>query len=190
MYTTILNTLFLAGVTLAVPTNTIRQEEESCVDKSTQIKLWKVSQFDFHSSEVFTTPAHQNSWGYVNFTLENPATEYKPVCAASSNQLSDFFYGTVIYKCDVEDDGAGGGATFTYSRPSGLLAINETWACTEEQALFEAEGGIDLNLNCKESEWTNDDWSQGELYSTRNVDCNYVDAETPITSLRAVRRKE
>lgn len=188
MYTSILNTLFLAGSALAIPTNTPRKE--SCLDVSQHLKLWKVAQFDYHSSEVFTTPAHQNSWGYVNFTLENPAVDYRPICSAASNQLSEFFFGTVIYDCKVEDDGAGGAATFTYSRPSGELRINQTWACTEEEALFEAEGGIDLDLTCEENKWQNPDWSQGQIYSTRNVDCNFVDAETPITTIRAVRRKE
>lgn len=189
MLSNIFTTLSLAGAALASPALTPRQEE-TCVDKSTQMKLWQVSQFDYHSSVVFSTPAHQNSWGYVNFTLENPAVDYKPICSAASNQLNDFFYGTFIYNCDVEDDGAGGRATFTYSVPSGQLQINQTWACTEEQALFEAEGGIELDLNCKTSEWQNDDWQQGEMYYTKNVDCNYVDAQTPITSIRAIRRKE
>lgn len=190
MLSNIFTSLSLAGIALAIPAIAPRQEEKSCVDKSTRVKLWQVTQFDYHSSVVFSTPAHQNSWGYVNFTLENPAVEYKPVCSAASNQLSDFFYGTVIYNCQVGDDGEGGEATFTYSRPSGELQINQTWACTEEQALFEAQGGIDLRLNCRDVEWENPDWQQGEIYYTRNVDCNYVDVETPITSIQAIRRKE
>ena len=86
MHSAVLNTLSLAGAALAVPASLTARQEESCVDKSTEMKLWQVSQFDYHSSVVFTTPAHQNSWGYVNFTLSNPAVDYEPICSASSNQ--------------------------------------------------------------------------------------------------------
>lgn len=185
-------TLSLAGVALALPSITARQEDQTCVDISTKMTLWEVKQFDYHSSVVFSTPAHQNSWGYVNFTLENPAVDYRPICSAASNQLSDFFYGTVIYDCQIPDAEEGAEATFTFSRPSGVLQINQTWICDDEDdpAAFEAQGGIDLDLHCRDVEWENPDWQQGQIYYTRNIDCNFVDAETPITSIQAIRRKE
>lgn len=183
-----LATLLLASTTLAAPTT--RQEAESCVDRSSKVRLWNVEQFDFHSSYIFTTPSHQNSWGYVNFTLGNPAIDYKQYCTAESNQLSDFFYGTQPYTCTVGDDApGGGGATFTYSRPSGELRINQTWTCIDEMARFSAIGGVQLNLTCDDSTWLNPDWQQGEMYSVRNVDCNFVDAETPIEEISGVRKK-
>lgn len=181
-------TLLLASTALAAPTT--RQEPESCLDRSTNVSHWTVEKFDFHSSYIFTTPAHQNSWGYVNFTLSNPAIDYKPICSAESNQLSDFFYGTQAYTCTVGDDApGGGGATFTYARPSGELRINQTWTCFEEQARFAAEGGVKLDLTCEDNTWQNPDWQRGEMYSVRTVKCNFVDAEAPIEEISAVRRK-
>lgn len=191
MLSNILTTALMVAPALAIPVIPVHDLEtrDSCLDHSTKLKLWQVKQFDYHSSVVFSTPAHQNSWGYVNFTLENPAVDYTPVCAAASNQLSDFFYGTVVYDCTVEgaplpDVDA---ATFTFSRPSGELQINQTWACPDADAAFAAVGGIDLDLNCRDTEWENPDWQQGEIYYTRNVDCNLVDAETPITSVQGIR---
>jgi len=66
----LLTTLLLAGSALAAPT--ANANTNKCTSRSTKVKEWTVHDFDFHSSEVFTTPAHQNSWGYVNFTLSNP----------------------------------------------------------------------------------------------------------------------
>ena len=183
-----LTTLLLAGSSLAAPT--AREEAETCTERSQKVTLWNVEKFDFHSSYVFTTPAHQNSWGYVNFTLSNPAIDYKPVCSAESSQLSDFFYGTQEYTCTVGDDApGGGGATFTYSRPSGELRINQTWTCFEEQSVFEAKGGAELDLNCRDETWENPDWQQGEMYSVRTVACNKVDVQAPIEEISAIRRK-
>lgn len=184
-----LSTLLLTGCALAAP-STPRQVEPTCVDRSTKVTLWKVIQFDFHSSYVFTNPSHQNSWGYVNFTLSNPALDYKPICTATSNQLSDFFYGTTTYTCHTPDVPGAGTSTFTFSRPSNELRINQTWRCPDEGAMFAAEGGVKLDLQCEDKTWQNPEWSTGELFSTRNVDCNFVDVETPIEKLSAVRRKQ
>ena len=60
-----------------------------CNAKSTSVTGWTVHNFDFHASYIFSTPAHQNSWGYANFTLTNPAVDYAATCGASSDQLSD-----------------------------------------------------------------------------------------------------
>lgn len=180
-----LTPLLLAASALAAPT----ARDESCVDRSQQVTKWKVIKFDFHSSYIFTTPAHQNSWGYVNFTLENPAVDYKPVCSAQSSRLNDFFYGDELYDCELPEGASGGVAQFTYARPSGVLHLNQSWSCADEGAWFQAKGGVDLDLNCHETEWQNPDWKQGEMYSTRNIDCNYVDAEAPIEEISGVRRK-
>lgn len=188
MYT-LLSSLLLAGSALAAPAMPARRAD-SCVERSQDLTLWDVEKFDFHASYIFTTPAHQNSWGYANFTLSNPAVDYKPVCSARSNQLDDFFYGTQVYTCDVPDGAPDGGeATFTFSRPSGGLQVNQTWPCVDEGARFEAQGGVKLNLTCEETEWENPDWTPGHIYSSRNIDCNHVDAQTPIEKISGVRRR-
>ena len=185
----ILSSILLAGAALAAPATPARRDE-SCVDQSLGVNLWTVEKFDFHASYIFTTPAHQNSWGYVNFTLANPAVDYKPICAGRSNQLQDFFYGTQIFDCEMPEGAPEGAeATFTYSRPSGALRVNQTWPCVDEGARFEAQGGVNLNLTCEDTTWENPNWEIGQIYSSRNIVCNQVDAETPMEQISAVRRK-
>lgn len=88
---------------------------------------WTIHGFDYHASYIFTTPAHQNSWGYVNFNLTNNLVNYQMSCSAASNQLSDFFYGTLAYACTPSDNApVGAGANFKFSRPTGQLDIEET----------------------------------------------------------------
>lgn len=102
---------------------------KSCASKAKDLK-WTVHGFDYHASYLFTTPAHQNSWGYVNFNLTNTAVPYTASCSAASNQLSDFFYGTQWYTCTLPATAPVGAAvTFTYNRPSGELDVNETVVC-------------------------------------------------------------
>ncbi|KAI1378430.1 hypothetical protein F4677DRAFT_443644 [Hypoxylon crocopeplum] len=139
---------------------------------------WTVENFDYHASYTFTTPAHQNSWGYVNFNLTNPALEYQAICSATSNQLSDFFYGTMPYTCKVPD-GSTTTATFDFSRPSGVLNINQTWTCSDEDPQYpttiNAYGTANLTLACTDETWTNPNWTIGHIYTDREVKC------TPVT---------
>ena len=112
-----------------------RDSNPGCQASSFGNFAWQVENFDYHASYIFTTPAHQNSWGYVNFNLTNPALEYKAVCSATSNQLSDFFYGTMAYNCTVPD-GSTTKTTFDFSRPSGVLNVNQTWTCSDEDPQY------------------------------------------------------
>ncbi|PHH89885.1 hypothetical protein CDD83_5058 [Cordyceps sp. RAO-2017] len=177
--------LLLAGAALAAPANPETTKPQTCTSRSTKVRDWKVEDFDYHASYVFSTPAHQNSWGYVNFTLVNPVLHYKTVCQAASSQLQDFFYGQVVYKCTTPN-GYGDEATFTFSRPSGELKINQTWYCPNEGSHFEAHGGVHLDLKCNESKWQNDHWKIGQIYSTRNIDCAHVDVQAKVTEMSGV----
>jgi hypothetical protein len=153
------------------------------MQKGMKVSNWVVHDFDFHASYIFTNPAHQNSWGYVNFTLENPALDYRPVCSSSSNQLNDFYYGTAVYECDTPVEGDD--ATYTFSRPSGELQVNQTWSCLSEGGYIQAQGGVTLHLNCSDSTWQNPDWEEGQLYSVRTVNCSHVTTKVPIKSIQA-----
>ncbi|KAH6610095.1 hypothetical protein Trco_000115 [Trichoderma cornu-damae] len=155
-----------------------------CTASSAKVSQWTVEDFDFHASYTFTTPAHQNSWGYVNFTLANPAVGYSPVCSASSNQLSDFFYGNFVYSCDVPV--AADKATFTFSRPGSDLRINQTWNCADEGSRFTAQGGVKLNLTCSDTTWQNPAWTPGHIYSLRTVTCGKATVPAPIEEMSAV----
>ncbi|KAL8404693.1 hypothetical protein RB594_009525 [Gaeumannomyces avenae] len=159
--------------------------EHGCTDTSfghPDAFAWSVAGFDYHASYTFTTPAHQNSWGYVNFNLTNPAlAPAVAVCSASSNQLSDFFYGTMEYTCalpgggPIVGGGRGGEATFDFSRPSGVLNIKQTWSCHDQDPqypiTFWAYGNATLSLECEDTTWTNPNWTQGQIYSSRTVQC-------------------
>jgi hypothetical protein len=157
---------------------------ETCVSKSQKAGDWIVEDFDYHANYLFSTPAHQISTGYVNFTLSNPVLDYKSSCTATSTWLSEFFYGNIVYSCDVPIEGDK--ATFTYDHPAKNLRINQTWACAEEGGRFDAEGGVKLKLDCKETYWQNPNWQPGQFYSTRLLECGHVTVNAPIETIRGV----
>jgi len=149
---------------------------------------WTVKNFDFHASYIFTTPAHQNSWGYVSFDLVNPADQSTAHCEAASSQLSDFFYGTVQYKCN--DTQRLGSTSFDFARPTNQLRLNQTWTCddTDPQwpTTFTGRGHVDLPLECTDKTEENPDWQMGEIYSSRTITCAKVDSTFKPTELSAV----
>ncbi|RYP32127.1 hypothetical protein DL768_011149 [Monosporascus sp. mg162] len=154
-----------------------RDDNAGCTSKSFNHFKWTIEDFDYHSSYLFTTPAHQNSWGYVNFNVTNPALDYKASCKAASNQLSEFFYGTMVYDCTTPEN-TSAETTFAFSRPSGQLDLNQTWTCSDEDPQYpitiHAYGSLNLTLDCKDEKWENPDWQMGEIYSSRTVTCDLV----------------
>lgn len=98
---------------------------------------WSIRDFDFHASYIFSTPAHQNSWGYVSFNLSNPSVPNTiATCSAASNQLEDFFHGTVSYDCTVNGTSGPAPATFSFNRPSGELDIKQSWVCDDKDPKY------------------------------------------------------
>jgi hypothetical protein len=94
---------------------------------------WVVENFDYHAEYIFTTPAHQNSHGYVNFDLWNTAVAYTATCSATSDQLTDFFYGTQWYPCTLPSTApAGASVSFRFNRPTGELDVNGTIICADK----------------------------------------------------------
>ncbi|KAI1326703.1 hypothetical protein F5Y16DRAFT_225524 [Xylariaceae sp. FL0255] len=138
---------------------------------------WNIVDFVYHGSYVFSTPAHQIDSGTVNFNLSNPATDENISCSAYSDQLEDFFYGTYNYNCTTPT-GSTTITSFNYSTPSTVLNVNQTWECTDVKCSkpksFTALGSIDLNLSCTDTYYQNPNWTEGEIYSTRTIDCNPV----------------
>jgi hypothetical protein len=112
-----------------------------CTSTSSSSFAWTVKNFTYHASYIFSTPAHQNSWGYVDFNLTNPAlaassSPYANVkCSATSNQLSDFFYGNFPYNCTdaygKPVNSTGPYSVFEFSRPNNKLDFNQTWICDD-----------------------------------------------------------
>lgn len=111
----------------------------SCTDASLKGFQWTVEDFDYHASYIFSTPAHQNSWGYVDFNLSNPAVpDVLESCSAASSQLEDFFYGTVVYQCalNATSTSAKTPPTFSFNRITGELDVNQTWTCYDKDPKY------------------------------------------------------
>jgi hypothetical protein len=101
----------------------------NCESKAKSLK-WTVHGFDYHASYIFTTPAHQNSYGYVSFNLSNTAVAYTASCSAMSSQLTDFFYGNQYFPCTLPSTApAGAAVSFQFNRPTGQLDVTETVVC-------------------------------------------------------------
>ncbi|KAK3326083.1 hypothetical protein B0H66DRAFT_550034 [Apodospora peruviana] len=186
MYTFLLS-LLLPALAVASPLSLSKSNHQrddngaGCTSNSQHGFAWQITGFDYHASYIFTTPAHQNSWGYVNFNITNPAVPgVAATCSGTSNQLSDFFYGTMPYTCTTPDDSSlPRKTTFDFSRPSGLLRINETWSCADQDpqypTTFTGYGAVNVKLNCTDVTHINSNWTIGQIYSNRLVNCAPVD---------------
>jgi hypothetical protein len=131
------STLFLLLAPLALASPIVleaRNTTKSCMARSPSMTEWQLEDFDFHASYVFSTPSHQNSWGYVSFTAVNPVHDTRTKCSAQSNRLNDFFYGDVEYACETDGDRNLGVAKFTFDRPSGEVTMEQTWYCHDQPA--------------------------------------------------------
>ena len=149
---------------------------KTCTSESQNVNQWTVHDFDYHEVHIFTNAAHQHTYAIVNFTLENPALDYRPNCYARSKQLTNFFYGNFPHHCfDVPD---GDDAIFTYSAITNELRLNQTWHCPESGSGFNAVGNHTMDLNCTETYWKNPDYYDDdgvyEFYSTDYVNCDFV----------------
>lgn len=113
-----------------------RDSRPGCTAKSFGDFSWKIENFKYHAGYLFTTPAHQVSSGSVEFNLTNPAIKGKVTCSAYSTWLNDFFYGNINYNCTEPGGNTYAGASFSFSRPSGELNINQTWTCTDEDPQY------------------------------------------------------
>lgn len=135
MHSTLL--LLLAPLALASPMGLNAQNRtQSCLSKSPAMVEWELEDFDYHASYIFSTPSHQNSWGYVSFTAFNPVHETRTRCSAQSSQLSDFFYGDVQYTCDNETPANLRDTIFTFNRPTGEVTMEQTWYCHDQAPEF------------------------------------------------------
>ncbi|KAJ2980374.1 hypothetical protein NUW58_g6958 [Xylaria curta] len=154
-----------------------RDGKPGCTSLSFGDFSWTIQDFTYNAAYHFTNPAHQVSSGSVKFNLTNPALPETVVCTADSTWLTDFFYGNINYDCKA----AAGSTTktsFAFSRPSGQLNVNQTWTCHDEDpqypVTFRGYGTVNLTLDCKESNYQNPDWHQGETYSLRTITCSPV----------------
>lgn len=124
---------------LALPSAPPSSNLPSCT-KSLHPWSWSLSSLDYHSSIIFSTPAHQIDGGFISFNLSSPfsSTSQDLVCSATSYQLHDFFYGNQWFQCQdpsavgVGEDGKrveGRKAEFQFDRISGRVDVRETWGC-------------------------------------------------------------
>lgn len=159
--TTVLSILLTTG-RIALAANC----QPSCASSSMSASL-ALDTFINTGSWTFTTPAHQNANGYINFDTTNSVLGTQTRCWATSTRLTDFFYGMIDYEC--EDDVT----SFSFSQLNdGLLEVNTTWSCDAEGKTFQGTTGqINLGLECDETYWQNPNWTMGQLYSSRQREC-------------------
>lgn len=207
-----------AAYVSCTPLEKVTPDSAGCSETSFKDFKWTIQDFDYHASYIFTTPSHQNSWGYVNFSLSNPALPDVQVasCNAASSQLSEFFYGTLQYNCTFDGQLGEPGpapAKFTFSRPSGELVVDQKWVCRDQDPkypyvsplryclrrtsvskltcnrssiTFNAHGQVNLTLDCTDTTWQNTNWTLGQFYSTRNVNCAPVTIDLKPSQISAV----
>ncbi|KAK6211169.1 hypothetical protein QIS74_10433 [Colletotrichum tabaci] len=184
----LLPALLLFSTAFASPIARRQDDEPTCGQKSAKMTGWTLTGFDYHASYIFSTPAHQNSWGYVSFNVSNPALDYNVTCGAASNRLNDFFYGEQVYTCSPPD-GESAATSFTWSYPDRALALNQSWTCNDDPkypARYTAKGDAVADLKCEETSWQNNNWTIGEIYSQRNIKCDIITLPTPIKEIYGV----
>ncbi|KAJ4404449.1 hypothetical protein N0V85_004869 [Neurospora sp. IMI 360204] len=168
-FTRAASALALAATVSAAPANATVKATESAV-------RWTIKDFDFHADYIFTTPAHQNSWGYVKFTMTSDGY-LTYTCSAQSDQIPDFFYDfQTPYECTAPEGAIEGGkATFVYNRPDGTLTLTETVAGVDKTYT----GSATIKTTCTDkSTGPNPNWTLGsdENYSERHIVCEKTDA--------------
>ncbi|KAF6824742.1 hypothetical protein CPLU01_10691 [Colletotrichum plurivorum] len=185
----LLRALLLAAPALATPLARRGDEPSpSCGQRSGRLAEWTLTNFDYHASYIFSTPSHQNSWGYVSFNVSNPVLDYVVSCEAASSRLSDFFYGEQTYTCTAPD-GQSTETSFTFSRPDGAVTLSQAWTCNDDPkypARYTAKGGAVADLTCEETYWENSNWTMGELYSQRTITCDIITLPVPVKEISAV----
>lgn len=197
MHFTTASLLPLLSLTSALPSQPIARQEAApsypCSDNVS--KPWTVTGFSYRGSYIFTTPAHQNSAGFVNFNLTHPSLAGAvATCEARSSQLSEFFFGTQRYAC-TWPAGAGGqfppDAGFNFSVPAKRLDIDQSWICNDREPQFPARywawGNATLPLECSDTGTVyTPDWQIGQIYSTREVKCELPSAEVEVDRIQAI----
>jgi len=98
--------------------------------------LFLLHNLTYTSSIVYSTPAHLAvADGEINFNVSNTVSPipYTISCHATGQQLWDFFYGNIVYPCTLPisaiawDLGPRVETNFTFSRPDGMVYVNQTW---------------------------------------------------------------
>ncbi|KAI1339372.1 hypothetical protein F5Y15DRAFT_384107 [Xylariaceae sp. FL0016] len=178
MYSLLSALLAVLSLAFAVPFHPeIRDSNPGCQAASFGDFEWTIQTFSYNLSYVYTTPAHHNDYGSIGFDLANPALEYQTTCEASSSSISTLFL--VNHDCTMLN-GSTTETTFSFSQSSGLLDVNQTWVCSNEDpqypTTFHAYGSVNLtsSISCSSETTTNPDWELGETYSEQEVVCGPV----------------
>ncbi len=121
---------------------------DDCSQASFHNLSWSVTNLTFHSSIIFSTPAHQIDGATVTFNLTNTATgsDFRMKCDGRSEQLQQFFFGDIWYRCDIINANSSTeaasksfdreAAQFRFSRPTGELVLNQAWTCRDHDPKY------------------------------------------------------
>jgi hypothetical protein len=156
-------TLALAGQALS------RAADRVCTAASSATLVWRINTFEFQANETTVSPNPEFVQGIANFTLENSALGYKTVCRGESQRKPDYFYGDIVYDCAMPADAAGDKTSFSFTRKTRMLEINQTWACEKDGSHFSGHGVVKLQLACNEMLRKNR--FNGKDFSSRTEDC-------------------
>ena len=86
-----------------------------------------LTNISYYSDEIYSTPAHLATYGgNITFDLANTAAPYTAHCTARGVQLSDFFYGDIVYECEKSAEPSAA-ANFIFARADNHFVINQTW---------------------------------------------------------------
>ncbi|KAI8945080.1 hypothetical protein F4801DRAFT_150370 [Xylaria longipes] len=161
---------------IAFPYDVSPRNTKGCTSASSGDFSWTVEAFTYYSSDIFSTPSHEVASGSVDFNLTNPALPEKVHCAASSTVLTAFFYGNIDYACTAPA-GSETKTSFTFSRITNGLSINQNWTCSDgdpqHPVTFTGYGTVNLTLDCQTTYYQNPNYTSpgNGFYSTRTTKC-------------------
>lgn len=180
-----LTTALLATAALAAPTTST----DDCAAKAQAMKSWTLRNFNFNSSHVFTTPAHQFGNANAGFNLVNTVTQEERRCDAYSSRLAGWFYGDQVYQCKTLDGTQTPDTTFTFSMPEWTVKVNQSYECPGAITQYVAEGGADLSHQIRyyKTDFRNGGWTispGGQIYQSTNEKIDPFDGEIAVDSIR------
>jgi hypothetical protein len=129
----LLTFLLLAISSTSNPIDVCPAPEPPPHDTCGQNAVFTLHNIIVHGQYIYSTPSHLAVIeGYIDFDLTNSDVPYTTHCSGAGYRYTDFFYGEFVYQCDApKGDGVGPGASasFTFSKPDGLLNVTQTWNC-------------------------------------------------------------
>lgn len=181
---TLLTTALLASAALAAPA-----ARDDCASQAVAMKSWTIHNFNFNSSRVFTTPAHQFGNGWVGFNLFNTVTNEERRCDGGTTRLDPWFVGDANFKCRTMDGQSDENTVFNFDMPAWTVKLNQSFECPGAITQYVAQGSADLKKHVRYTrrEFHNYGWTiepGAQIYQTYGEEIEPFDAEIGVDSIR------